>query len=112
MVAAVAVVAVVVVVVAAAATTVSSLARSPLHKPGSADICVYCCMYVLYDMRTYLCDYMFGCVEQMHVCVEQMHIISNDIYHDGDGCFGWILDGEYACFGFLDGFGGAGMVFG
>ena len=70
-------------------------------------ICVYCCMYVLYDMRTYLCDYMFGCVEQMHVCVEQMHIISNDIYHDGDGCFGWILDGEYACFdGFLDGFGG------
>ena len=50
---------------------------------------------------------LYGCVEQMHGCVEQMHIISNDIYHDGDGCFGWILDGEHACFdGFLDGFGG------
>ena len=60
-------------------------------------IYIYCCMYVLYDMRTHPCDYMFlpliySCVERMHVCVEQMHIVSNDEYHDGDGCFGWILD--------------------
>ena len=63
------------------------------YRPGAADppfmgggrvssdmylyiyMCVQCCMYVVYDMRTYLCDCMFGCVEQMHVCVEQMHIV-------------------------------------
>ena len=54
---------------------------------------------------------LFGCVEQMHGCVEQMHIISYNIYiyHDGGGCIGWILCGEYACFDcFSDGFGESG----
>ena len=68
---------------------------------------MFCMICVHIYVTICLAPLIYGCVEQMHGCVEQMHIISNDIYHDGDGCFGWILDGEYACFdGFLDGFGG------
>ena len=73
-------------------------------------------MYVLYDMRTYLCDYMFGSINirmrrtDARLRRTDAHNIKLYIYiydDDGDGWIGWILDGEYVCFdGFLDGFGG------
>ena len=78
-------------------------------------------LYVMYDMRTHLCDYMFGSINirmrrtDARLRRTDAHNIKLYIYiydDDGDGWIGWILDGEYACLMFFwMGWGGS-MVFG